>query len=124
MKIIPTKVHGLLDYPWGVLLICFPWIFQTPPGAASTVPVILGILLLVGSMTTDYEAGLLRIFTMRFHLGLDIVSAIFLGASPWIFGFADTVREPYLIIAGIQLLLALLTRTTPGPVRRSMGYDS
>jgi hypothetical protein len=123
MKIIPTKVHGMLDYPWGLMLISSPWLFHFSDGGAKMIiPIVLGALMLLGSIMTDYELGVFRVFSMRMHLFLDIVSAVFLAASPWIFGFQETVYKPHLWIGIIQLALSLMTSTKPGPVKTHVTY--
>ncbi len=123
MKIISTKMHGVLDYPWGILLIASPWLFGfTTGGAAMYIPIVLGIALLVGSVMTDYEGGLLRVFSMRTHVVLDMLTGLFLAASPWLFGFDEVVYKPHLILGLIQFLLAMLTSTQPGPGKTIVNY--
>jgi hypothetical protein len=48
---------------------------------------------------------------MKVHLMLDIVSGIFLAASPWLFGFANTIYIPHLILGLIEISTALLTNS-------------
>jgi hypothetical protein len=36
MKIIPTRVHGMLDYLVGALLIVVPWVLGFTRGGAET----------------------------------------------------------------------------------------
>src|SRR5688500_7964844 len=108
MKIISTKTHGYLDYLVGMLLIAAPWLFDFNRGGAETwVPVILGISALVYSLLTDYELGLSRQISMRTHLMLDYASGILLAASPWLFGFADYVWEPHLILGILEIGAAM-----------------
>ncbi len=58
MRFIPTRVHGLLDYVVGMLLIAAPWVFNFDRGGAETwVPVALGVGALVYSLFTDHELG-------------------------------------------------------------------
>lgn len=43
MRFIPTRVHGMLDYLIGILLIAAPWLFDFDRGGMETwIPVILG----------------------------------------------------------------------------------
>jgi hypothetical protein len=66
MRFIPTKVHGVLDYLVGIILIAAPWIFGFDRGGMETwIPVILGVGALVYSVMTDYEMGLTRTLSMR-----------------------------------------------------------
>ncbi len=114
MKIISTKVHGVLDYVMGLFLIASPWILNFADGtAAQKVPVILGIAMLVMSVLTDYEFGAIRKISMRVHLTVDLISGILLAASPWILGFADRVYLPHLILGIAEIGASLMTDRTP-----------
>lgn len=105
MKIISSRVHGVLDYVVGALLIAAPWMMNMT-GAAFYVPVILGAGTLLYSLFTDYELGLARMIPFRSHLALDAVSGIFLASSPWIFGFSDVMWVPH-VAAGLMELLVV-----------------
>lgn len=115
MRFIPTKVHGYLDYLVGLLLIAAPWLFDFANGGAETwVPVILGAGAIVYSLMTDYELGVSRAISMRTHLTLDLLSGILLAASPWIFGFADEVYGPHLVLGLLEIGASLMTKREPG----------
>jgi hypothetical protein len=114
MRSIPTRVHGMVDYAMGVLLIAAPWLFGFAAGGVEMwVPVILGAGAIGYSLFTDYELGLVRKIPMATHLVLDAGSGIFLAASPWIFGFADIVYLPHLILGLLEIGAALTTQKTP-----------
>ena len=121
MKIINTKTHGYLDYIMGILLIASPWIFDFARNGAETwVPVILGISTILYSLLTNYELGVWRTISMRTHLLLDTASGILLALSPWIFGFADYVWQPHLILGVLELGAVLMTKREPGVSRTPM----
>lgn len=112
MKIIPTRVHGMMDYLVGALLAASPWLFNFDRGGAETwVPVALGLGAILYSLITDYEMGLARVLSMRTHLMLDTASGILLAASPWLFGFSDVVWMPHLVIGLIEIGTAAMTET-------------
>ena len=112
MRFISTKVHGVLDYVVGLLLIVSPWLFGFAQNGAETwIPVILGIAALLYSLITDYELGVSKVISMRTHLGLDLASGILLAASPWIFGFDDRVYLPHLILGIFEIIAATTTQT-------------
>lgn len=114
MRFIPTRVHGLLDYAVGALLIVAPWLFGFAYGGAETwLPVLLGAGALLYSLLTNYELGVFRVLSMGTHLGLDAVSGLLLAVSPWLFGFSDVVFWPHLILGIFEVGAALTTRTTP-----------
>lgn len=113
MNIIPTKVHGVLDYLVGALLIAAPWIFDFNRGGAETwVPVILGAGAILYSLFTDYEYSISRSISMKTHLTLDVISGIILALSPWIFGFSEFVYLPHLIFGILEIGVGLMTQTT------------
>lgn len=62
---------------------------------------------------TDYELGVIKTLSMKTHLTLDMLSGIFLAASPWIFGFADDVYLPHLVFGLLEIGVVLMTKTQP-----------
>ena len=114
MRFIPTRVHGYLDYIMGALLIAAPWLFDFAEGGAETwVPVVLGAGAIVYSLMTDYELGATNAISMRTHLTLDLMSGILLAASPWLFGFADYIYTPHLVLGILEIGAALMTKREP-----------
>ncbi|MFO7272766.1 MAG: SPW repeat protein [Sphaerobacter thermophilus] len=117
MRFIPTRIHGILDYVIGVALIAAPWIFGfSDQRAAMWVPIILGAGLILYSLLTDYELGVIKAIPMPVHLALDGISGLFLAASPWLFGFADessNVWVPHVVVGVFEILAALTTQTRP-----------
>ncbi len=121
---IPTKIHGYLDYAMGALLIAAPWLFGFARGGAETwVPVILGAGAILYSLMTNYELGVKGAISMGTHLTLDLVSGVLLAASPWIFGFADYVYVPHLVLGILEIGASLMTRRDPayGPGNKAHG---
>lgn len=118
MKFIPTKMHGFLDYLFGILLIAMPWILEYSPGSIEGMVLwMAGTFAFVYSIFTKYELGLIRVLPMPGHLLLDIMSGILLAASPWLFGFADTVYLPHLLLGLFEIVVASLTKTVAEPER-------
>jgi hypothetical protein len=123
MRTIPTRVHALLDYTVGVLLIAAPWIFQfaDESTAAKWISVIAGIAMIGLSAMTDYEGGFLtRAIPMRMHLATDAAVGVFLVASPWLFGFADqgvNAWLPFVAIGVGELGAAAMTSPVPDTAR-------
>lgn len=110
---LSTKIHGYMDYLMGLLLILSPLIFTLPAGAASTVPIVLGAGVIVYSLITDYELGLLKILPMSTHLVIDIIAGVVLTASPWIFGFAAEVYLPHVILGVLEVGAGIFTEKHP-----------
>jgi hypothetical protein len=110
MKIISRKFHAVLDYMSGILLIAAPWALQFDDvSAATTTAVVAGALILIMSLMTNYEGGIVRIVPMSLHLNMDILLGIVLAASPWLFGFKDEVYLPHLIMGVLAILSGIMT---------------
>ena len=115
MRFIPTKIHGFLDYAMGIILITAPWTFGFyTDGPDTYIPVVLGILAIVYSLFTNYELGVVSMFSMPMHLMFDLASGILLAASPWLFGFSEHVYMPHLILGIVEIGAALFTKKVPG----------
>lgn len=118
MKVIPTRIHGMMDYGMALLLLATPWLFgfvEIGTNPMTVIPILLGIGTAAFSLFTDYEWGAVRAIPMKVHLGIDIVAGLFLAASPWLFGFANEVYLPHLILGILEVGAAILT--SPEPTR-------
>jgi len=126
MKIISTKVHGILDYLVGILFLAFPYIAAWDKNAPqSQVLFVLGALTLIYSIMTRYELGLFRLIPFGIHLMIDFVSGVFLAASPWLLGFADEVEVPHLLLGIFEIAAVMMTRTpATADANLSTGYRS
>lgn len=111
--VIPARIHGMMDYAMGILLIALPWLMGFGPGARFWLPVLLGIGSIGSSLLTDYELGAARMIGMPNHLTMDAAGGLLLAASPWLFGFAGIVWAPHLILGPIERGAAAMTRTRP-----------
>ena len=124
MRFIETKIHGYIDYLMGLFLIISPWILGfANGGAVQWVPVILGVGTIVYSLVTDYELGLLKMIPMKGHLMIDLFAGILLAASPWIFGFANEVYLPHLILGILEIGASLTTKQHPPQPETSLKAD-
>jgi hypothetical protein len=117
-QFIPTKVHGALDYIVGLALIFAPMIFgfMDVGGPAVIIPMVLGVGLIVYSLFTKYEWGLVKVLGMPYHLIFDVVASIFLAASPFIFGFytqAPNVWMPHVVVGIAVILVVIFSKPQP-----------
>lgn len=119
IRVIPTKIHGILDYLGGILLLLAPNLFgfdQAGNDAAVLIPRALGIAFLGLAVLTNYELGLFKVVPMTTHITIDVIASIFLAASPFIFGFADepaNVWLPHVVVGVGYLIASLMTQTRP-----------
>jgi hypothetical protein len=122
MRFITTKMHGIVDYIVGIILFFAPSLFGFADfgGAAVTIPQILGIAILIVTLLTRFEVGLIKLIPMKLHLAFDYLGSILLLTSPWLFGFSNlpsVAWVPHVIVGALILLQALMTETVP----RSLG---
>jgi SPW repeat len=119
MRILPTKIHGALDYLVGIALILAPTIFgfSAMGGAEVWIPRALGVVLIVYSVFTNYEWGVIKVLDMRYHLVVDLLASLFLAASPFIFGFSGETSShwlPHVVVGLVVVLVVLVSQTAPG----------
>ena len=115
MRIIPTQIHGVIDYVTGGALLAAPKLLGLDGDSpASTVFRLAGGGATAYSLLTDYELGLVKVLPMRTHLALDAASGALIAASPWLFGFARGGRRywlPHALVGATEILAALMTKT-------------
>lgn len=114
MRFIPTRIHGIIDYAFGVILLAAPYLLGFADGtAAQYVAQAIGAGAIVYAALTDYELGLVPLLSMPVHLGIDILGGLVLGSSPFLFGFADRVLWPHVVCGVTAIVAGLTTRTVP-----------
>ena len=127
MRVIPTRVHGMLDYLVGVLLIASPWIFgfADESGTAKWTFVVIGAAMLATSLMTNYELGAIHAIPMHIHLWADAAAGVVLALSPWIFGYANDAGVngwlPALIIGVGEIGAAAMSN--PWPARPDVSSE-
>jgi hypothetical protein len=120
MRFIPTKVHGVLDYLYVLILFFIPTIFHFNTNSAPTLTMdVVSSTVLVYSTFTKYELGISKYLPMKIHLLLDVIVGIFLAVSPWIFGFANYVYAPHLFFGLFAVIVALLSKKSSEQIEKS-----
>jgi len=112
LRVIPTGVHGVLDYLASGINLIFPRLLglHDAPWAA-LVPRIDGVAGAGYSLITDYELGALKVLPMPTHLAFDAAKGVFMAASPWLFGFAKNGSRYWLphVLMGTADVVAAIT---------------
>ncbi len=106
---ITKKEHGYLDYFYGVFLIILPFLLNFPSGTVTIFPIVMGIILLIQSVLTDYELGLLKIIPFKIHLGVDIIAGFLILSSPWLLDFAGTSILPFVLMGMFSVIVSFFT---------------
>lgn len=105
---IPRFIHGLVEYVAGVAFILAPFVLDFDASAATAVSVIVGVVILVIAAMTDGPTSLTNTIPVSAHVGLDYGLALFLIATPFIFGFTDETA-PTAFFLGFGVLHLLVT---------------
>jgi hypothetical protein len=109
MRFIPTMLHGVADYIVGIVVVGLPFVlglYDTP----RAVLLVLGIIVILYSLATDYELGAVRFLRIRFHLLLDALFGVAMLMSPWLFEFPVESRWPVYVIGVLALVLTMTTK--------------
>ena len=107
---IDSRVHGILDYVVGLLLILAPYILGFADGGpAQFVPMVLGASTILYSLVTRYELSVAKLIPYRVHLTVDAASGVLLLASPWLFRFADQIWWPHVLVGLVELIVVTLS---------------
>jgi hypothetical protein len=106
MKIIPKFYHGVLDYLSGLLLLAGPNLlgFAEIGGLTAWIPRVVGLTILLQSLMTDYELGVMKLIPIALHLMVDYVVAAFLVIAPFVFGISARSTSATLLLLMIGLL--------------------
>ena len=91
---VPVLVHGASEYVVGVLFIAAPFLFGFDSNAATAAAVVVGLVVLAFTASSDLPTGLVSSVTIGVHVTVDLVLAVLLVALPFILGFTDERRLP------------------------------
>ena len=109
---VPAFVHGLYEYLAGALLIAAPLLLDYDSGAATAVSIVLGVLVLFLTATTNWTTSLVNQVSLPAHIILDYAIVAVLIGSPFLFGFSGETTPTAIFIAGgvLHLLVSIGTR--------------
>jgi hypothetical protein len=107
---INTRTHAVIDYVVGLLLIAAPYVLGFANGGPEQwVPQVLGVMTLIVSLITAYELSIAKLIPFRVHLIIDIAQAAVLLLSPWLFGFAERIWWPHVLVAIVEFVVIALS---------------
>lgn len=122
VRVVPTSVHGIVDYVTASALLAAPDVLrlkQTSPSAIA--PRVTGAMAAAYSTLTDYELGVKRLLPMKAHLAMDAASGALLAGLPWATRSAKRGPRywvPHLAVGLAEIGLALTTKTEPARTKR------
>lgn len=116
---VSAFVHGVVEYAAAALFIAAPFLLGFESNAATAVSIVVGVVILVITATSDLPTGLTKTIPVTIHAVLDFVVAAVLIAGPFLFGFSgETGPTAFMIVLGVvHLLLTIATRFLPARQR-------
>ena len=120
MKLINSKMHGIMDYAIVFMLTAAPFIFNLDEESIHCrLLMVTGLLLLLISLLTDFEFFLVKVFPFKTHLFLDILLGLFLASSPLFFDLKEHSIIPHVVLGIAIIGVSLITKTSKEPVQVS-----
>ena len=115
---ISRTQHGFTDYSYIPTVAAAPELVGfTEEKTATTLCRVLAGNILLTSLFTRAEWGLVRVLPFKAHLVADAVVGAFAASAPWLFGFAENkrARNTFLVIGAFGLMAGLLSRPEEMP---------
>ncbi len=105
-------VHGVAEYAAGALFVAAPFLFGFESDAATALAIVVGVLVIVLSASTNAPTGLAKVLPVEIHAIADFALAVLLIAAPFLFGFRDeNAPTAFFIVLGVlHLLFTIATR--------------
>jgi len=104
MKFISPKVHGFIDYLAVILLFASPSVFGFN-GLVAWFTYALGVVHLLLTLLTDYNAGLLKVIPLPLHGFIEFLVGVVLIVLAYTLFKDDSDGKLFYIIFGTVLLL-------------------
>ncbi len=118
MKIISSKIHGMLDYATVIFLLASPTIFKME-GNLCTITYALAAVHFCLTILTDFEPGLIKVIPFRIHGLIEIIVAVALAALAfWFYNNGDAPGFYfYMALAIVIMIVFILTDFRSAPQR-------
>lgn len=96
---ISLRIHNILDYVIGAVLILCPPVFGfSDVMAARDVFLVLGFGLIGYSLLTQYRYSIAKLIPLGVHMFLDVASGFILMIGPWLFGYRESITNAQTIL--------------------------
>jgi hypothetical protein len=112
MRFLPTRYHACLDYALGAVLVLLPLVAGL--GRSSLIgvgPMVLGGTLILYSLFTNYEFGMLWFIPIKLHLALDAVGGVLLVILALIGDPSPSMFAVLVVLGVLEVGTSLVTRT-------------
>jgi hypothetical protein len=109
------RIHGIYEYLAGAALIAAPYVLEFDHDAAKRLGLVVGIVLLVMALASNFPTSLFAMIPAGGHIFLDFAVPAALIIGPYSFGFRDEVLPTalFITIGVLQLVLTFAMSTYP-----------
>ncbi len=108
MKLIKSKLHGIIDYVVVAFLLVSPTLFALSPFVATITYALAGIHFVL-TVLTDFPYGIAKIIPYKIHGLVEFLVSTLLVALPWILHFDGNDNDRHFYIGfGIAVFLTWL----------------
>ena len=111
VRLLPAWLHAIADYAVGALLIVAA-LAVGGTGLAIATGVVVGAVVLVVSMFTDYPLGVAKVLPFTLHSAGDYLAAALLVGGPFALGFSDTDMGLTVLYVGAGLAVLAVSVIT------------
>lgn len=108
IRFLTPTIHSFLDYIAAFVLLVAPVVLKLGEISAFAhwLSVIVGGLLILYSLFTDYESSIVKMIPFKVHLAFDFSAGIVFIIWPFLFGFTG-IATLYYLVMGIGLILVV-----------------
>ena len=114
MRFIPRPIHGLIDYAYALTAAVLPeQLGFCHIRKANLFCQCLSATVLVNTILTRAEWGVVRVLPFKTHVANDLATGIVAAAAPWLGGFADRkiARNTFIALGVASIAVSLMSRT-------------
>src|SRR5690349_5832080 len=104
MAIVPTRLHGVIDYSSAAVLFALPRVAHWSPTLTRWLTG-LGAATVLYSLCTRYELGALKVIPFGGHLALDLAEGGLLLGAPLLFASQDGIANKTQLGLGLFSLM-------------------
>ena len=109
MKMLNSKVHGVIDYVVDIVFLLAPTVLGLSPLATTICYTVAGVHFLT-SLCTQYELSLVKLIPFPVHGGIEFGAAIALVLMPWLAGISEEIyARNFFIASGVAIFGVWLT---------------
>ena len=116
MKIISSKVHGILDYITVIVFAIAPAVLDLT-GIPMALSYTLAIVHLLMTLLTDFSMGYFKLIPLKFHGWVEFAVGIIIPLTPFVLGFKGVSMYFYVFTGCLIFIVGLLSHYEENTVK-------